>query len=122
MLLNPHTLAGMRKLYAVVGGLLLLLCTSRAEAIEVADGKLSIDGFGRWAYGNVVHSQNNYFFSSPGGRYDSGQFALPLTARLADKVVVASQVGVDPDAGGISLDWAYGEYRFSDKFWVHAGR
>src|SRR5438067_264742 len=99
----------------------VMVVATSAQAVEVGDF-LSIHGFGRWAYGNTVSSPNNYVFASPGGQYDSGQFALMLSGHMGPQAMVAAQVDFDPDAGGLSLDWAFGEYRFNDLLRVHAGK
>ena len=102
--------------------LLLALWPACAGAVEIEDGKLSIDGFGRWAMGDTLGSQNDYVFAKPKGNYDSGQFALCLTARPIQVIAVGAQVDFDPDMGGLSLDWAFVDYRPSDAFHIHAGR
>lgn len=101
--------------------LLVLLAASAppAAAIELQDGKLSINGYGSWGYGAT--NLNEYTIAGHGGDFDAGEFALALTSRLSDRAVAAAQLHFSPEHTGLSLDWAFGEWRFSDLFRVRAG-
>jgi hypothetical protein len=90
-----------------------------AAAVELQDGKLSINGYGSWAYGAT--NLNEYTIAGHGGDFDSGDFALALTSRLSDRAVVAAQLHFFPERTGLSLDWAFGEWRFSDQLRVRLG-
>lgn len=91
-----------------------------ASAIDVADGKLSLNGFGQWGYGRTT-GENGYFIGSERGEYDTAQFSLALTAHPADDLVVAGQVFLRSD-GETALDWGFVEYRLSDLLRVRAGK
>jgi hypothetical protein len=109
----------MRKL-----GMLLSLAACafapRASAIEVAEGRLTVGGFGQWGYGRTA-GENAYLIGNEDGEYENAQFSLALTAQPQDDVVVAGQVFLS--AGGeVSLDWAFGEYRIDDLLRVRAGK
>jgi hypothetical protein len=93
--------------------LVLLACASLpAGAVEVQEGKLSINGFGSWGYGASTHG-NSYDLARPDGNFDDGEFGLVLSARLSDQVVVAAQTHLVIN-GVAFIDFLFGEYRFSD--------
>ncbi|TMA26800.1 MAG: hypothetical protein E6J78_12535 [Deltaproteobacteria bacterium] len=113
-----RTSAAMRRVTAL---LLVLMAASAppAAAVELQDGKLSINGYGSWGYGAT--NLNDYLVAGHGGDFDSGDFALALTSRLSDRAVAAAQLHFFPERTGLSLDWAFGEWRFSDLLRVRAG-
>lgn len=91
----------------------VLACISlRAGAVEVEDGKLSINGFGSWGYG-VSTNGNSYDIAQPDGHFADGEFAFALSSRLSDKAVAAAQVQFQNDRRFV-IDFAFGEWRFSD--------
>lgn len=98
---------------------LLALGSVPAAAIELEEGKLSLNGFGSWAYG--ASSGNDFLVARHTGHFDSGDFGLALTSRLSDTAVVGAQLRFAPELGGLFLDWAFGEWRFSDLVRVRAG-
>jgi hypothetical protein len=59
---------------------LLALGSAPAAAIELEDGKLSLNGFGSWAYG--ASDRNDFLVARHTGHFDSGDFALALTSNL----------------------------------------
>src|SRR5712692_3775311 len=71
-----------------------------AAAVEVGEGKLSINGFGSWAYGASNHG-NSYGGAEPDGHFGDGDFALSLSARLSDRAVAAAQTHFY--AGGVEV-------------------
>jgi hypothetical protein len=91
-----------------------------ALALDAGDGKLSVNGFGRWGYGRTGGA-NRYFIGSERGEYDNAQFSLAVNARPAPDVVVAGQLFV-VSQGEVRLDWAFAEYRFDDLLRVRAGK
>ena len=96
------------------------LLATRAAAVDVADGKLTVSGFGEWGYGRTTNG-NAYLVGEEDGGYDNAQFALALTARPQDDVVVAGQLFVG--AGGeATLDWAFAEYRLNDLLRIRVGK
>jgi hypothetical protein len=106
-----------------VGTLVLLAVmavASPAPALEVAEGKLSIAGFGGWGYGRT-RGDNAFFVGDPEGNYENAQFSLALTAQPKDDVLVAGQIFFAPD-GEVSLDWAFAEYRLHDLLRLRAGK
>jgi hypothetical protein len=99
--------------------LLALLVSVRAAAFELEDGRLSINGFGSWGYGWSNHG-NNYSLAQPKGNFGNGSFALALAARLSDRAVAGAQVRLSSD-GKTSVDWVFGEWRFSDRASLRVG-
>ena len=79
-----RTSAAMRRVTAL---LLVLMAASAppAAAVELQDGKLSINGYGSWGYGAT--NLNEYLVAGHGGDFDSGDFALALTSRLSDSLM-----------------------------------
>jgi hypothetical protein len=97
---------------AKICGIFVLLVSVPAAAVEL--GKLSIDGFGSWAYG-ASNNANNFSVAQHTGQFSSGDFALALTARLSDRAVTGGQVRVLPREQMVYIDWLLGEWRFSDQ-------
>lgn len=100
--------------------MLALVPMERALAVELADGKLSLNGFGKWAYGNV-NNDNAYSFAAPGGTFGGGSFALALHAQLLDRGSVAAQGRINQVTSTTTLDWSFGEWRFSDALRLRIG-
>lgn len=99
---------------------LALGAASQAAAIDVANGKLAVNGFGEWGYGRTSNA-NAYLAGEEDGRYANAQFALALTARPQPDLVVAGQVLVGR-TGEASLEWGFAEYRVSDLLRIRAGK
>jgi hypothetical protein len=108
------------RIFGIVASLTVALAGAPAHAIEVADGRLTVSGFGEWGYGRTG-GENAYFIGTEDGDYEHAQFSLALTAHPQDDVVVAGQIFVVAN-GEASLDWAFAEYRAHDLLRVRAGR
>jgi hypothetical protein len=104
----------------IVASLAAVLAAAPAHAIEVADGRLTVSGFGEWGYGRTG-GENAYLIGTEDGEYEHAQFSLSLTAQPQDDVVVAGQLFVAAN-GVASLDWAFAEYRVHDLLRVRAGK
>jgi hypothetical protein len=100
--------------------MLALAPAGKALAVELADGKLSLNGFGQWAYGNSSN-KNVYEAATPGGDFGSGSFALALHAQMLDRGTIAAQGRLNRDDGTANLDWAFAEWRFSDAIHFRVG-
>src|SRR2546430_6264463 len=98
---------------------LVALGSLQASAIEIEEGKLSLNGFASWAYG--ASDNNDFHIAQHSGHFDSGEFGLALTDRLSDRAVVAAQLRFAAEDGGLFLDWAFGEWRFSDPIRLRIG-
>jgi hypothetical protein len=89
-----------------------------ARAVDVGEGRLSINGYGGWAYG--LTSRDNYLIGSNEGRYDNATLALAVQATAHDDVVAAGQLSIDGE--GVALEWAFGEWRIADEFRLRFGK
>jgi hypothetical protein len=88
-------------------------------AVDVADGKLSVNGYGSWAYARTA-AHNLYGDATPEGNYDLAMFDLALSARPTPDVFVHAQLGFDRDE--VSAEWVFGEWRAIDAFRLRAGK
>jgi hypothetical protein len=111
----------MTKRWVAVLAVALGVASARpAAAVDVGEGKLSVNGFGQWGYGRTA-GENGYYIGTEQGEYDNAQFSLAVTARPAAEVVVAGQLFFQSE-GEIALDWGFAEYRVSDLLRVRAGK
>ncbi len=88
-------------------------------AIDLADGKLSVNGSGSWAYARTG-AHNVYGEATPAGNYDNAMFDLAMTARPTDDVLIHAQLGFDPDE--VQAEWVFAEWRAIDAFRLRAGK
>src|SRR5512133_1227279 len=109
----------MRKSW-MIASLVLGSFATPAGAIDVANGKLTVSGFGEWGYGRTWN-ENEYLLGTEEGNYQNAQFALAVTARPQDELVVAGQIFLDAD-GEVSLDWGFAEYRVNDLLRIRVGK
>jgi hypothetical protein len=91
-----------------------------ARAIDVANGKLTVSGFGEWGYGRTSN-ENVYLLGTEEGSYENAQFGLTVTARPQDDLVVAGQLFVGRD-GEVKLDWGFAEWRVDDLLRLRVGK
>ena len=99
--------------------LLVMVIPLSAAAVDIQDGKLSIDGFASWGFGVSSHP-NRYSAAYPSGNFGNGDFALAVAARLSERAVTGAQIRV-VGSGTASLDWVFGEWRFSDRARLRIG-
>ncbi len=93
---------------------------SRAAAIDVANGRLTVSGFGEWGYGRTWN-ENVYLLGTKEGSYENAQFGLTVTSRPQDDLVVAGQLFVAA-SGEASLDWGFAEWRVDDLLRIRVGK
>jgi hypothetical protein len=98
-----------------------LLASLPALALDLGEGRLSLNGFGSWGWGATTNDNNYEDLAGPDGQFGSGEFGLAVTARLSDRAVVGAQLRVIGEGGGVELDWVFGEWRFSDLAHVRLG-
>jgi hypothetical protein len=91
-----------------------------AAAMDVGEGKLSLNGFGQWGYGRTA-GENGYFIGTERGEYENAQFSLAVSAHPKDDVIVAGQVFMQ-SSGEVALDWGFVEYRLHDLLRIRAGK
>ncbi len=104
---------------------LALALPAAAGAVELADGKLSVDGNGSWAFKKTDH--NAYLSADPSGNWATAMFDLLLTARLPPDLTLTMQAGFEPPSGeagegSTELEWAFAEWRISDLARLRAGK
>jgi hypothetical protein len=106
--------------WGIALSLIAAAAAAPAAAVDVANGRLGVSGFGEWGYGRTG-GENAYLIGTEDGEYEHAQFSLALTAHPQDDVVVAGQLFVVAN-GEASLDWAFAEYRVHDLLRVRAGK
>ena len=87
-----------------------------------SNGATAIHVFGGWAYGRT--NGNEYLAGTRQGAFDNLDLALNLAATPVEQLRLEAQVfaGIDRGVRETNIDYAFGEWRFSDALRVHAGR
>jgi hypothetical protein len=100
-----------------------LMAISCASPLLAQDSGLQIHGFGGWSYGKTDHG-NLYLGGLPEGNYDRAELSLNLEDQLSDRLRVAVQTDFDQTEMGhdTGIDYAFVEWRFSDKLRIRAGQ
>ncbi|BDG03213.1 OprO/OprP family phosphate-selective porin [Anaeromyxobacter oryzae] len=111
----------MRNASRAAVALALLTVATPGRGVELAEGKLSVAGFGEWAFGETRGGGNRYVVGTRDGNYQNAELALAVIARPDDSVVVASQLFMGRD-GEVDLDWAFVEWRPPVPFRVRLGK
>jgi hypothetical protein len=93
-----------------------------APALLAQQSAVTMHLFGGWAYGKT--NGNEYLDGTRAGGYDNVNVALNLSASPTDKLRLEGQLAEDVDVGvkKTSVDFAFGEWRFSDRLRLRAGR
>ncbi len=102
----------------LAAALLALVVPVRTPAVDLADGKLNVGGNASWAFEKT--NANTYLAADKGGEWATAMFDLIATAKPTENIVLTGQIGLERD--GAELEWAFGEYRFSDLLRVRAGK
>src|SRR5512132_2211463 len=94
-----------------------------AGAVDLADGKLALAGFGGWGVG-FTNNKNEYVIASGTGTHQRADFGLVIGARPFDQLSIIAQAFFTAGGKGSTteVDWAFGEWRFSDSLKLRAGR
>ena len=94
-----------------------------AGAVELADGKLGINGFGSWGVG-FTNNKNELAIANSTGTLEEADFGLVATARPIDPLSISFQTFFTAGNKGATaeLDWVFAEWRFSDALKLRAGR
>jgi hypothetical protein len=81
-----------------------------------------LHGYGTAAYGNT--DGNAYAVGDAEGDYDHGELSLVALAQPIDRLSIATNVSLEQTPGGFepNVDYAFGEWSFSDRFRFRAGR
>lgn len=114
----------MRPALARLAALPALACAAAlaarpAGAVDLGDGQLSVHGEGEWSYQRTT-SRNALGVATEQGEYDTTYFGLVLAARAREDMVVSSHLGFT--AEGASLDWAFAEWRLSERLRLRLGK
>jgi hypothetical protein len=112
--------------FAILAAAAALLTTAPARAIDLADGKLFVDGSGGAAYGITNHNiiQGATLESVPGGTFRNSDLNLNITARPETRITIAGQISFADTVDGAQtgLDWAFAQYAFLDALKFRAGK
>jgi hypothetical protein len=109
----------------IIGCLLVLALLPCSSLFAFELGKLQINGFLSQGY---LDSSNNNFLDpgSRDGTFQLNEVGLTFNAPISEKLRIGAQF-LSRDMGEegnneVTLDWAYGDYRFADWFGVRAGK
>ena len=98
----------------------------QAQQFRLFDRSIQVHGFASQAY--VYTNENNWLTMTTNNDGSIGftDFGLNVSTQLTDKFRVGAQ-GYDRNLGELgqyhpSLDWAFGDYRFTSWFGVRAGK
>lgn len=98
----------------------LSLAPLAAGAVELADGKLHLDGNGEWSFQATDRVPAVYGQGVPGGEWETAMFDLLAVARPTDAISVFAQMGFDKV--DVELEWAFLEWRLNDALRIRAGK
>lgn len=106
-----------------LGITILLLAPAAGAAVEIGD-QVVIHGFGEWAVGDT--DGNKYLGGAANRGYDARSFALNVTAQPLEEFSVSAQVFWGPPTNNpevieADLDYAFGEWTFSDAAKLRGG-
>lgn len=108
-----------------IGGALslpLALGLLTPAAAQDAEPRVQVHGFGSWAYGRT--NGNDYLAGSEDGRYDDADLALNVVAAPLEHLRIVGQPHWKdgPEGTHAKLDYAFAEWRFSDRLHLRAGK
>lgn len=96
----------------------LLAAAAPAGAVELADGKLAVSGFGRFVGGYT--DGNAYLVARDRLKADTAVVNLNVFARPYERLALAAQLYWEPARANV--DWAFAEWRFADALRFRAGQ
>jgi len=107
-----------------VAALLLPFVSVPVVSVNAQQGASDVElhGFGNWAYGRT--NGNQYLSGDESGRYDHAAFSVNVAASAGDRLRVVAQPFFEdgPEGTEIALDYAFAEWKFSDKLELRAGK
>jgi hypothetical protein len=101
-----------------------LLTAAQARAEDATAAKVSLQGFGGWAYGKT-DNDNAFAYSADGrGAWNNYYFALNVAAQPMDKLSIRAQAywGEDARPQHTNLDYAFAEWAQSPAFKLRVGK
>jgi hypothetical protein len=90
-----------------------------ARAVDLGDGKFSLNGYGSVAY--MRTNGNAYVLGTQEGGYDNVDMAILLTVKPTDDVAILTQFTIASPQEA-SVDFAFGEWRPSDLLRLRFGK
>ncbi len=100
-----------------------LLLAAPAGAVELADGKLAINGFGGVGVG--LTDKNAYDLANPTGTRGAADFSLAVSARPMERLALNTQLHfnlrADIETPAI-FDWSFAEWTFNDAARLRIGQ
>jgi hypothetical protein len=106
--------------YLVALGFIGSATTARAQETP---NRVVLHGFGSWAFGKTT-GNNHYLAGRPEGDFRRTSIAINVAATVDDKLRVHAQAEVQDDHIGTrtTLNYAFAEYRFSDRVAFRIGQ
>jgi hypothetical protein len=113
----------MSTLRCKVTGFSFLMATSLATVLFAEESSLQIHGFGGWMFAKTNHG-NIYLGGLPEGNYRRAELSLNLEDKVSDQIRIVAQTFFTETENGhdTTLDYAFAEWRFSEKLRVRAGK
>ena len=107
--------------------MLAVLCgvAGRASGVELADGKVSINGAGGAAFAITTHNEleTSALRADPDGNFRNAEFNLALAVRITPRITIATQLFFDNiDGANAGLDWTFAEVAFDKAFKLRMGK
>jgi hypothetical protein len=97
---------------------LALIWTQKAHALEFADDKLEIHGYGHQGF--LLANHNKYLGATNDGTFDYNALALLFSVKATDDLTIWAQLfGTLND---FRVDWAFVDYRVNDNLQIRAGQ
>lgn len=106
--------------HALVILVALWLAPVRAGAVELADGRLYVNGNGEWSFQATDREGAVYGRGVADGEWETAMFDLLVIAKPTDYLSAYAQAGFDLDT--VSLEWAFLEWKLSDALRIRAGK
>lgn len=106
----------LRSTLLLIPALALLPC--RAPAVDLADGKLTVDLTGQVGYGRT-NNGNTYTLGNEAGQYDNTVLAVSVAGQVSESLRVVGRF--DLEAEGAEIDWAFAEWKVNDALRFRAG-
>src|SRR5262245_52818053 len=101
---------------------LALVCALGPSVHAQEQQHVEAHGFGTWSYGNT--DGNEYLHGTDEGSYDHVSLGLAIIGRVNDRLRIVTQAEWHDEAEGteIELEAAFGEWTFSDRLKLRAGK
>jgi hypothetical protein len=96
-----------------------------ASGIELADGKVSVNGAGGAAFAITAHNdlETSALTADPDGNFRNAEFNLAVAVRLTPRITIATQLFFDNiDGANAGLDWTFVEVAFASALKLRVGK